>query len=172
MEQYIGTKIINATPLNKGEYNHYRGWSIPQNEDPNEEGYMVEYPESNPNTPDYTGYISWSPKEVFEKAYKSTDKMDIGSALSCVLKGYRITNPDLWKENSYIVVNQLQGFIINNDGKGYSEIEPKPTLTRISDRITKSPYTLSQEDIFRKDWMLVTEIQWSYANSEVLDQNF
>ena len=40
MEKYIGTKIIEAEPV--------------------EEGYRVKYQD---------GYVSWSPKDVFEKAY-------------------------------------------------------------------------------------------------------
>lgn len=60
MKTYIGVKIIDATPMNLGEYNKYRGWKIPDDEDPEREGYLVKYPDD---------YKSWSPKEVFEEAY-------------------------------------------------------------------------------------------------------
>jgi len=60
MKKYLGVKLIEANPMNLGEYNKCRGWVIPENEDPTTEGYLVQYPD---------GYISWSPKEVFEKAY-------------------------------------------------------------------------------------------------------
>lgn len=29
MKQYIGTKIIKAEPMNLGDYNTYRKWTIP-----------------------------------------------------------------------------------------------------------------------------------------------
>ena len=29
--------------MTRGEYNHYRNWDIPENEDPSEQGYLVEY---------------------------------------------------------------------------------------------------------------------------------
>lgn len=61
MKTYIGTKIINAKPMNRGEYNSYRGWEIPSDENPEDEGYLVKYDNS---------YESWSPKEVFEGAYR------------------------------------------------------------------------------------------------------
>ena len=61
MISYIGVKIIKAEPLNLGDYNIKRGWTIPEDEDPAKEGYLVEYPD---------GYISWSPKEIFEAAYR------------------------------------------------------------------------------------------------------
>ena len=71
MKKYIGTKVLKAAPMNRGEYNILRGWNIPENEDPKEDGYLVEYQDGGkPNHPDYEGYISWSPKDVFEKAYQ------------------------------------------------------------------------------------------------------
>lgn len=60
MENYIGTKQLKAVEMNLGDYNEKRGWTIPENEDPKREGYFVEYED---------GYVSWSPKEVFEASY-------------------------------------------------------------------------------------------------------
>lgn len=64
MKHYIGVKEIDAKPMNRGNYNEYRGWTIPEDENPADEGYLVKYPD---------GYESWSPKEVFEKAYTEYD---------------------------------------------------------------------------------------------------
>lgn len=64
MNEYIGTKIVNAEPMNLGDYNKYRGWVIPEDEDPEREGYLVKYPDD---------YVSWSPKEVFEESYVITE---------------------------------------------------------------------------------------------------
>ena len=56
--------------MNKEEYCAYRNWIIPENEDPTEEGYLVEYLDGGKtNDSRHEGYISWSPKEVFEKSY-------------------------------------------------------------------------------------------------------
>lgn len=60
MKHFIGVKLIQATAMALGEYNIHRGWTIPENEDPNRPGYLVVYPD---------GYQSWSPTEVFESAY-------------------------------------------------------------------------------------------------------
>lgn len=54
MRKYVGTKIIEAKEMNRGDYNKYRGWTIPENENPNDEGYLVRYSD---------GYESWSPKK-------------------------------------------------------------------------------------------------------------
>ena len=69
--KYRGVKELYATELTRGEYNKYRGWETPENENPEDLGYLVEYIDGGkPNHPEHRGYISWSPKDVFEKAYK------------------------------------------------------------------------------------------------------
>lgn len=60
MQKYIGVKRIEARPMTRGDYNIYRGWQIPADENPADEGYLVKYRD---------GYESWSPKEIFEEAY-------------------------------------------------------------------------------------------------------
>lgn len=54
MKKYVGVKLIEAKPMTRGDYNNYRGWTIPKDEDPKDEGYLVKY--SN-------DYESWSPKK-------------------------------------------------------------------------------------------------------------
>ncbi len=71
MVAYIGTKSVLATPMTRGEYNEYQGWQIPENEDPSDPGYLIEYKDGGKaNHPDHEGYISWSPKDVFEHSYQ------------------------------------------------------------------------------------------------------
>ena len=61
MKKYIGVKMIHAKPMTRGEYNKFKGWTIPPDENPNDAGYVVKYSDD---------YVSWSPKDVFEKAYR------------------------------------------------------------------------------------------------------
>ena len=66
MNTYIGTKIINAKPMTRQAYNELRGWTVPADENPDDEGFLVEYVDGGKaNHPDFKGYISWSPKEVW-----------------------------------------------------------------------------------------------------------
>lgn len=55
-----------------GEYNTYRGRGISEGEDPNAEGYLVEYVGSpgKPNHSSHEFYVSWSPKEAFDESHK------------------------------------------------------------------------------------------------------
>ena len=61
MKAYIGCKVIKATPMKHHDFLE----QIKMDEGPfpleDKEGYCVEYPD---------GYMSWSPKEVFEGAYR------------------------------------------------------------------------------------------------------
>lgn len=70
-QHYIGTKQILAEPMTRIEYNNFRGWDLPANEAGmgDEPGYMVVYPDSPSNTDKVSGYVSWSPKAIFEDAY-------------------------------------------------------------------------------------------------------
>jgi len=53
----------------RGEYNDYRGWTPPEGEDQAVDGYLVEYEDGGqPNDSRHGGYISWSPRGVFERA--------------------------------------------------------------------------------------------------------
>ena len=77
MKTYIGTKIIRAKPMNRQAYNAYRGWVVPKDENPLDEGYLVEYMDGGKaNTVKYVGYISWSPKAQFEAAYNEVPNAD------------------------------------------------------------------------------------------------
>ena len=69
MNTYIGTKILQAIPMSRKEYNNERGWQLPANENGDDPGFLVVYPDSASNTDKFQGYVSWSPKEQFEAAY-------------------------------------------------------------------------------------------------------
>ena len=67
---YLGTKVVRAVAMNRATYNDYRGWQLSVDEDGNDNGYLVEYVDGGAaNVPGHTGYVSWSPRDVFEKSY-------------------------------------------------------------------------------------------------------
>lgn len=91
MGVYIGTKLINARVMTRLQYNQLRGWEVPNDENPSDEGYLVEYIDGGKaNHPDFAGYISWSPKDVFERAYQPTSGMDFGMALAALKLGKKV----------------------------------------------------------------------------------
>lgn len=56
MHKYIGTKVVKAYPC--------QAWKNAGNHKIGDEGYKILYED---------GYVSWSPKDVFEKHYKKAD---------------------------------------------------------------------------------------------------
>ena len=73
-QTYVGTKTVVAGEMSRGAYNLYRGWTIPADENPEDEGYLVEYLDGGKaNHPSHQHYISWSPKDVFDRAYKPVE---------------------------------------------------------------------------------------------------
>lgn len=58
MKNYIGTKIVKAEPMSENAFRNLRNRpTLSEDKD----GYYVIYPD---------GYKSWSPKDVFEQAYR------------------------------------------------------------------------------------------------------
>lgn len=91
MITFIGTKILKAEPMTRAAYNDFRGWTLPANENGADEGYLVEYMDGGkPNTDTHFGYVSWSPKEQFDKAYRRTDAMTFGDAIVMLKAGKRV----------------------------------------------------------------------------------
>ena len=154
MKQYIGTKVIEARPMNRGEYNEYRGWTIPANENPADEGYLVKYPD---------GYESWSPKEVFEEAYRETDGMNFGLAIEAAKKGKKISRRGWNGKRMYVIyrTGYPEGIPCNKntaDAVGIPEgtlfkVRPYLQMKCVDD--TFQMWLASQSDILADDWYIV-----------------
>lgn len=81
MKKYVGVKLIEAKPMTRGDYNKYRGWTIPEDENPNDEGYLVKYSDD---------YVSWSPKGVFDEAYREYEANELPqTALGMISNDYK-----------------------------------------------------------------------------------
>ena len=90
---FVSHKRVKRTPMNRQEYNDYRDWKLPSDENGDDDGYLVEYLDGGkPNHPGHKGYISWSPKEQFDNGYKleSTESLTFGQAIEAVKKGNKI----------------------------------------------------------------------------------
>ena len=154
MKQYIGTKVIEARPMNRGEYNEYRGWTIPANENPADEGYLVKYPD---------GYESWSPKAVFEEAYRETDGMSFGLAIEAAKKGKKISRRGWNGKGMYVIyrTGYPEGIPCNKntaDAVGIPEgtlfkVRPYLQMKCVDD--TFQMWLASQSDILADDWCIV-----------------
>lgn len=91
---YIGVKIVNAKPMNRQEYNDFRNWQLPSDENGSDEGYIVQYSD---------GYISWSPEQQFNEANRPTNGMTFGLAIEAMKKGAKIQRQG-WNDKNMFVV--------------------------------------------------------------------
>ena len=157
MEKYIGVKVIEAELMSRGDYNKYRGWTIPADEDPEDEGYLVKYPD---------GYVSWSPKIQFEDAYRETaGNMTFGHAIEAMKKGYKVSRKGWNGKGMYIYItpdSKVLKHHLRIETAYMLSNEPGTTFTfnshidmRAADGTIVVGWLASQTDMLAEDWMIV-----------------
>ena len=160
MKYHIGTKVIKATPMTRLAYNCMRGWDMPLNENPDDEGYLVEYTDGGtPNVPGYEGYVSWSPREQFDKAYRPCDKLTFGLAIESLKKGLKVARAGWNGKGMFLFVIQGSNDIAKLHGYGFGEMVGEPTfrdaifMKTVDNQLV--PWTASQTDCLAEDWEIV-----------------
>ena len=153
MKKYAGTKMVEARPMDRGEYNRYRGWTIPEDENPADEGYLVKYSD---------GYESWSPKKQFEEAYRDCMGMNFGIALELSKKGVKVAR-ESWNGKGMFVVYQKgypQGIPCNKQtaeawGMDKGDLFVcNPYLQIRLEEGSHSMWMPSMDDILADDWVI------------------
>lgn len=168
METFIGTELIKAEPMNRAEYNAFREWDLPADEDGSDEGYLVEYLDGGkPNVEGHAGYVSWSPKEQFDNAYQDIEVgMSFGHAIMMLKAGKKVARlgwngKDMWlilvpgSEN----IKPVAGTPYSNAGLT-QEIQILPhidmyTTDSTSRRAMLPGWLASQTDMLSDDWIVV-----------------
>lgn len=166
---FYGTKAIYAVPMDRQAYNEYRGWELPADEDGSDKGFLVEYLDGGQsNHPDHAGYVSWSPKDVFERAYQPSGSLSFGHALEALKGGYRVARKgwngkDMWlalscagsmdvkAENFWSPHNAA----FAEDNGGTAEVLPSITMKTADGKILMG-WLASQTDMLAEDWMIIT----------------
>ena len=103
---------VDACPLTRGDYNKYRGWNIPPNENPNDEGYLIQYPD---------GYVSWCPKAAFAKASRpAKDGLPYGYAMmQCQFFGKKIQRANWNGEGQFVRFEHVTAY--EDGGRAYPD---------------------------------------------------
>ena len=137
MKKYIGTKVIMAEPMTMTEAQKVLGKEL-KPATVEEDGYLVEYND---------GYKSWSPKSVFEEAYKPSET---------VLDRLKIEYAELNERRE-----KLEAFLKN----GFSEVIKKVG--------TQQAALLLMQSNYMKDYLeiLYTRIKLMEENNENNENN-
>lgn len=148
MKKYVGTKMIEARPMTRGEYNTYRGWTIPENENPNDDGYLVKYSD---------GYESWSPKKQFEDAYHDCMGMTFGIALDLLKRGCKVAREGWNGKNQYIELATGISYVNNDDDVVNCEHKNigNKAIAFVGTSGVQMGWLASQADMLAEDWVIV-----------------
>lgn len=161
-QMHIGTKLINAVPMTRGAYNHLRDWEVPADENPDDCGYLVEYLDggASNNVPGYTGYVSWSPAEVFDHSYRVTTRMTFSDALVMLKLGMKVARSGWNGKSMFLFLVPGSTFKVNRPP--LMGIYPEGTEIKYHAHIDMRtadgqivPWLCSQTDALAEDWTVV-----------------
>ena len=141
MKTYIGTKVIKAEPC--------KVWKEVGKHAIGEDGYRVVYPD---------GYISWSPKDVFEKAYHElTHDMTFGQALDALKTGQKVSRHNWNGKGQYIELAVRISYIDHNGNEinvGHNTMGNK-AIAFVGNQGAQLGWLASQADMLSDDWYIV-----------------
>ena len=122
MKKYIGTKEVSATPAWQIDGTIYPKDGVAPRSMNRKDGYKVVYED---------GYESWSPKDVFEKAYKPSDT---------VLDRLKIERNELRER-----IEKLEDFI----GQDFSEAKEKVGSLQAALLVCQRSYMVDYLDVLQ-----------------------
>lgn len=141
-KQYIGVKQITAKPA-----------ANPAG-DGTEPGYDVYYVQ-----PDGGEYRSWSPKEVFEKAYRETTGLTFGLAIEALKLGYRVARQGWNGKGMYLKLVQEDWYELLDEKfpefKRGPEWNLDPFIMMKTATGSLVPWLASQSDMLAEDWVII-----------------
>ena len=153
-KQYIGTKIVKAWPAYRCTFLGGKTMYICMDEiipsgGKAEEGYRVQYAD---------GYLSWSPKDVFEEAYRETTGMSFGLAIEAMKKGLRVARAGWNGKDMYVFLADVEEIVTPAD---LSEFDDKDVyvsdllVLRTAQKTLQPGWLATQSDILADDWYIV-----------------
>lgn len=165
MKTYQSHKIVNAKPMTRQEYNDFRGWQLPADENGDDKGYLVEYTDGGKaNTSDYKGYVSWSPCDVFHKGHRLIDDaFDFGTAVRFLKEGKKVSRVG-WNgkgmfvfyvpANKYHASGNKNGTLLGHFPDDMVPYRDYIAMKTVNDEIV--PWVASQSDVLAEDWCAVS----------------
>lgn len=161
MNKYLGVKLINGEPMTRQAWCDFRGWDLPSDEDGDDTGYLVEYLDGGkPNTEKYDNYVSWSPADVFDRAYRVTEGMTFGDAVEAMKKGCKMARQGWNGKHMFIFLVPGSRFKVNRppllglyqEGTKI-EYHAHVDMRTVDGQIV--PWLCSQTDMLADDWQIV-----------------
>ena len=162
MEKYLGVKLIEAEHSSLDQFAGAKNFGdlSKLSGGVDREGYKVVYED---------GYTSWSPKDVFEKAYRRVDNLTFGLAIEALKQGKLVARKG-WNGKGMFVMKQIPAEInldiipkmqsVQESAKTIL-INRKTTLKYqnqmliIKEDGTADSWVPSSSDVFAEDWCII-----------------
>ena len=154
--EFYGTKRIKAVAMSRSAYNEYRNWSLPANENGDDDGFLVEYIDGGARNDDrHEGYISWSPHDVFVKHYQSvTEGMSFGHAVEALKAGNRVARAGWNGKGMWLRYVSAGSYDVGvKTMEGADKLLPWIGMKTADGGFV--PWLASQTDILADDWVEV-----------------
>jgi hypothetical protein len=148
-------------------YNELRGWTLPADENGADQGYLVEYIDGGQaNHPDFAGYISWSPSDVFDRAYRPITGMTFGLAIEALKAGKKVSRAGWNGKGMWLMLVPGTPKAELREGTPYAkalrqgscEILPHIDMWTVNAdgrRAMLPGWLASQSDMLAEDWAIV-----------------
>lgn len=163
---FIGVKVIRAIAMTRQKYNDFRGWTTPSDECGDDPGYLVEYLDGGkPNVKGFDNYVSWSPADVFERAYRSTGGMTFGLAIEAMKQGLKVCRAGWNGKGMWICLSpgykdlKAESFWAKHNREvaekngGKADVLPYITMKTVNNEILCG-WLASQTDMLAEDWQI------------------
>lgn len=156
---FYGTERVLAQPMTRGDYNAYRGWTLPPDENGNDAGYLVERADvDRSNHARHAGYLSWSPADVFEQSHRPNNAMTFGHALEALKAGKRVARAGWNGKGMFLYLVPVNAYPAQTGAaKAYwGEDALVPYGAYIAMKTAQEnvvPWLASQTDVLTEDWV-------------------
>ena len=152
--RFIGTTIVEATEMTRLEYNKHRGWTLPDDENGDDKGFLLNHE---------SGHVNWMPEiEFCNGVYRPTEGMTFGGAIEALKQGYKVARkgwngkgmwlclmPELYLENEKVNGRTLKHI-------GDSDLDCRPYIVMWNASQQWQPgWNASQPDMLADDWEIV-----------------
>ena len=149
-QKFLSVKLIGAVPLTRQAYNQLRGWTMPADENGEDAGYMVRYPD---------GYISWSPAAVFEESSRPADAMSFGHAVEALKLGNKVARKGWNGKGMFLWYVPAGKYPARMEAiKGHYPCDLVPYSAYIAMKAADGavvPWLASQTDVLAEDWEII-----------------
>ena len=148
MKKFVGTKVIEAEPMTRGEYAKLSGRNsilTEKGESEADKGYYVRYKD---------GYESWSPAEAFEEAYRDFANLSFGHAIELMKRGYKLARAGWNGKKQYIQLatcisyKTTDGELVNAEHDAIGN----QAIAFVGTSGVQMGWLASQADMLAEDW--------------------